>query len=135
MKEIENERFSEEQVIAIFKEAVRTLKKMPPVRVRGYFNAWPEIIYTERETMRMDQKPKMWRATPDAISRMERAVNWLGLLEDAVERKILWMRSSNIPWEIISKTFGFSRVTANKKYKNAIRFITQNYPDLPMCGH
>jgi hypothetical protein len=135
MENAENKRLSEEQVIAIFREAVRTLKKMPPVRVQGYFNAWPEIIYTEREIMRMDQKNKVWRATPDAISRMEKAVSWLSLLEDAVERKIVWMRANNIPWDIIKKTFGFSRVTANKKYKNAIKFITQNYPDLPIYGH
>ena len=62
-----NKRFDEQEIIAIFKEAVRTLKKLPPVRVRGYFNSWPEIVYTEREIMRMDQKPKLWRATPDAI--------------------------------------------------------------------
>ncbi len=132
---MENTRFSEEQIIAIFKEAVRTLKKMPPVRVQGYFNAWPEIIYTEREIMRMDQKSKVWRATPDAISRMERAMEWLNLLKTPEERKIVWMRANNIPWDIIKKTFGFSRVTANKKYKNSIKFITQNYPDLPIYRH
>jgi hypothetical protein len=127
-----NKRFDEQEIIAIFKEAVRTLKKLPPVRVRGYFNSWPEIVYTEREIMRMDQKPKLWRATPDAISRMEKAIEWLSLLETPEERKIVWMRANNIPWNIISKTFGFSRVTANKKYKNAINFITQNYAQLPL---
>ncbi len=127
MENTENTRFNEEQIIAIFKEAVRTLKKLPAVRIQGYFNAWPEMIYTEREIARMDQKNKVWRATPDAISRMEKAIGWLSLLENAVERKIVWMRASNIPWEIIKKTFGFSRVTANKKYKNAIKFITNNY--------
>jgi len=127
-----NKRFDEQEIIAIFKEAVRTLKKLPPVRVRGYFNSWPEIVYTEREIMRMDQKPKLWRATPDAISRMEKAIEWLSLLETPAERKIVWMRANNIPWNIISKTFGFSRVTANKKYKNAINFITQNYAQLPL---
>ena len=135
MKNLENPRFSEEQIIAIFREAIRTLKKMPSVRVQGYFNAWPEIIYTEKEIMRMDQKPRMWRATPDAISRMERAIEWLNLLKTPEERKIVWMRANNIPWDIIKKTFGFSRVTANKKYKNAIKFITQNYPDLPIYRH
>jgi len=127
-----NKRFDEQEIIAIFKEAVRTLKKLPPVRVRGYFNSWPEIVYTEREIMRMDQKPKLWRATPDAISRMEKAIEWLSLLETPEERKIVWMRANNIPWNIISKTFGFSRVTANKKYKNAINFITHNYAQLPL---
>lgn len=127
MENTENTRFSEDQIIAIFKEAVRTLKKLPAVRIQGYFNAWPEIVYTEREIMRMDQKTKLWPATPEAISRMEKAVSWLSLLDNAVERKIVWMRASNIPWDIIKKTFGFSRVTANKKYKKAIKFITNNY--------
>ncbi len=135
MTNLENKRFSEEQIITMFREAVRTLKKMPPVRVQGYFNAWPEIIYTEREIMRMDQKTKVWRATPEAISRMERTISWLSLLETPMERKIVWMRANYIPWEIIRKTFGFSRVTADKKYKNAIKFITQNYPDLPIYRH
>jgi hypothetical protein len=132
MQKETNKRFDEQEIIAIFKEAVRTLKKLPPVRVRGYFNSWPEIVYTEREIMRMDQKPKLWRATPDAISRMEKAIESLSLLETPEERKIVWMRANNIPWNIISKTFGFSRVTANKKYKNAINFITQNYAQLPL---
>ena len=63
---------------------------------------------------------------------MEKAIEWLSLLETPEERKIVWMRANNIPWNIISKTFGFSRVTANKKYKNAINFITHNYAQLPL---
>lgn len=130
-----NERFDEKQVIALFKEAVRILKRLPSTRVQGYFNAWPDVVYSEIEIIRMDKKTKTWPATAEAISRMERTIEWLKLLNTATERKIVWMRASNIPWDIISKTFGFSRVTASKKYKNSIKFITQNYPDLPMYRH
>lgn len=122
-----NKRFDEQQIIAIFKEAVRTLKKLPPVRVQGYFNSWPEIIYTEREIMRMDHKPKVWRATPEAISRMEKAIEWLSLLETPAERKIVWMRANNIPWNEICKTFGICRSAANKRWKKAIVTICQKY--------
>lgn len=34
-----------------FKEAARTLRRLPNVRVRGYFNAWPQIIRTAREVL------------------------------------------------------------------------------------
>jgi len=122
------QKLDEQQVIARFKEAVSTMRRLPPVRVQGYFNAWPDMVYTEIEIMRMDRKPKTWPATPEAISNMEEAILWLNLLETVEDRKIVWMRASNIPWDIISKTFGFSRVTANKKFRNAIKFITQNYP-------
>ena len=123
-----NQKLDEQQIIARLKEAVSTMRRLPPVRVQGYFNAWPDMVYTEIEIMRMDRKPKTWPATPEAISNMEEAILWLNLLETVEDRKIVWMRASNIPWDIISKTFGFSRVTANKKFRNAIKFITQNYP-------
>ena len=122
------QKLDEQQVIARLKEAVSTMRRLPPVRVQGYFNAWPDMVYTEIEIMRMDRKPKTWPATPESISNMEEAILWLNLLETVEDRKIVWMRASNIPWDIISKTFGFSRVTANKKFRNAIKFITQNYP-------
>ena len=120
-----NQKLNEQQVIARFKEAVSTMRRLPPVRVQGYFNAWPDIVYSEIEIMRMDKKSKTWPATPDAISRMQETVLWLNLLETVVQRKIVWMRASHTPWQVICKTFGFSRTTANKKYKNAICKITQ----------
>lgn len=127
---MEKQQLSEQQIIAIFKEAVRTLKRLPPVKVQGYFSVWPEIVYSEVEIMRMDKKPKTWPATPDAISRMERSIEWLSLLETVEERKIIWMRANNIPWVIISKTFGICRSAANKKYKNALCKIMQKLEKL-----
>lgn len=121
-------RFNEKEIIAIFRQAAQTLRRLPSPKVQGYFNSWPDIIYTKKEVIRMDQKPSKQPVTPEAISRMEKAISWLSLLEKPIDRKIVWMRANYIPWEIISKTFAFSRVTASKKYKNAIKFITQNYP-------
>jgi hypothetical protein len=120
---MEKQRLDEQQIIAIFKEAVRTLRRLPPVRVQGYFSVWPEIVYSQAEVMRMDKKTKTWPPTPDAISRMEKAIDWLNLLETVEERKIVWMRANNIPWNIICKTFGICRSAANKKFKKAVAKI------------
>jgi len=120
---MEKQQLDEQQIIAMLKEAVRTLRRLPSVRVQGYFCSWPEIIYTEREIMRMDQKTKTWPPTPEAISRMEIAVSWLNLLETTEQRKIVWMRANNIPWNEICKTFGICRSMANKRWKKAIEKI------------
>ena len=122
---MQNKKLNEQEIIAIFKEAVRTLKRLPPVKVQGYFSAWPDIAYTEKEVMRMDKKTKTWPPTPEAISRMESAVSWLNLLETVEERKIVWMRANNVPWNEICKTFGTCRSNANKKYKNSLCKIVQ----------
>lgn len=116
-------RLTEKEIITRFKEAVATLRRLPPVRVQGYFNSWPDIIYTEREIMRMDQKTRIWPATPDAIARMEKTILWLNLIEEINDRKIVWMRAENIPWEIICKRFEISRAYAFRKWKNAIHAI------------
>lgn len=116
-------KLTEQDVIARFREAVITLRRLPQVKVRGYFNSWPEIIYTEREVMRMDRKTRMWPATADAIARMEKTILWLNLIAEINDRKIVWMRAENIPWEIICKRFEISRGYAFKKWKNAIHTI------------
>ena len=124
---MENERLSEQQVIARLKEAASTMKKLPFVKVQGYFNAWPDIVYSPREISAMDQKPKKWLATPKAISRTEEVCKWLYFLENIQDRKLVWMRANNKPWQIICNKFGFSRVTANKRWKKSILRITQKH--------
>ena len=132
---MQNQKISEHQVVARLKEAVLTLRKLPDVRVQGYFSIWPDVIYTQREIMRMDQKSKRSPATAESISQMEEAIEWLLWIEKAEDRKLVWMRAQNIPWEVISKTFGFSRVTANKKWKKAILKITNKYLITETAGH
>lgn len=115
----------EKQIIARFREAALTIRKLPLVRVRGYFNAWPDIIHSEIEIIRMDKKAKFFPATPAAISRMEEVLEWLILIDEIDDKKLIWMRAENVPWGIICKTFGICRSAANKKYQKAIDRICQ----------
>ncbi len=117
--------WTEEMVANAFEEAIRTLKKLPPTKLYNYFSSWPVVIYTEIEIIRMDQKPKKWPATPEAISRMEKTCAWINFLEEVEDRKLIWLRAKRMPWKLICNEFGISRATANRKWKNAIRTITQ----------
>jgi hypothetical protein len=116
--------WTEEMVIRAFEEAIRTMKKLPSEKLRDYFTSWPQVIYSEIEIIRMDQTPKKWPATPEAISRMEKACGWILLLKEVEERKIIWLRAKRTPWKLICGELGFSRATANRKWKSAIRQIT-----------
>ena len=61
-----------------FEEAAATLRRLPNVKVRGYFNAWPQIIRTVRE--KLDEDKEAYRHSPpqpDAISRMEETIQWV----------------------------------------------------------
>jgi hypothetical protein len=122
-----NQKLNEQQVIARLKEAMSTIRRLPPVKVQGYFNAWPDMVYSEIEIMRMDRKPKKLAVTAEAISRMEEAVSWVNLLKKADERQMVWMRANGVPWNEICKILAISRVTANKRYKNAIEKIRIEY--------
>jgi hypothetical protein len=115
-----NQKLDSKQIIARFKEAVLTLKKLPSVRVRGYLNAWPDIVYSEVEIRRMDKKTKTWQVTPEAVSRMEEVLRWWALIEETEDKKLVWMRAEETPWDEICKVFGICRSAANKKYKKAI---------------
>lgn len=118
--------WTEEMVVKAFEDAMRTLKKLPTAKLRDYFTSWPQVIYKEIEILRMDQKPKKWPATPEAIARMEETCSWIHFLESVEERKIVWLRAKKTPWQLICGEFGISRATANRKWKNSIRIITQN---------
>lgn len=113
-----------QEVKSRLKKAAITMRKLPSVKTQGYFNAWPEIIYSEKEIMRMDQKFKKQPATPEEVSLMEESCNWLLLLEKIEDRKLVWMRANNRPWQIICQKFGFSRVTANKRWQKSLLIIT-----------
>lgn len=121
---MDNKIWNEEIVIAAFEEAIRTLRKLPSARLKSYFTSWPEIIHSEIEILRMDQKPNKWPATAEDISKMEKVCSWIFFVKTVEERKIIWLRAARAPWKLICGQFGISRATANRKWKNAIRQIT-----------
>ena len=51
-----------EDVAARFEEAASTSRRLPPVRVQGYFNCWPAIVRSEWETFAADER--VYRSVP-----------------------------------------------------------------------
>lgn len=123
---MQNNQITAQEVTARFKEAVLTIRKLPPVKVRGYFTVWPDIIYSQREISKMDVKSKE-SATPEEVSRMEEACGWIEFLDNIDDKKLVWMRAGNIPWRIICDKFGLCRSAVFKRWKKAIDRICQKH--------
>ena len=105
-----------------FEEAFRTLRKLPPVRVQGYFNAWPQIVRSEKEILAMEPQPMLVWPSTSAITRLEQTFDWvLWIGED--ERRLIWWRAARRPWKEISSELGVDRTTAWRRWQMALAKI------------
>ncbi len=105
-------------------EAAQVMRRLPPVRVPGYFNTWPKMIVEFAD--RVGQEPEPLRLpppSPAAISRMEETLTWLRWLETD-DAKLVWARADLTPWKAICWQFGIARATANRRYQYGLSVIT-----------
>src|SRR6478736_5081753 len=103
----------EERVV----DAAQVMRRLPPVRVPGYFSTWPRALVEFAD--RVGQQPEPMRLPPPsaaAISRMEEALEWLRWLQ-AEDVKLVWARANQTPWKEVSWQFGIARATANRRWR------------------
>lgn len=82
-------------------EAADVLRRLPSVRMQGYFSTWPATIVEFSDLV--GQTPEPMRLPPPsaaAISRMEATLPWLRWLE-VEDAKLVWMRVEGAPWKAI----------------------------------
>ncbi len=111
-----------EDVADHFEEAFRTLRKLPPVKVQGYFNAWPQVIRTEREILAMEPEPMRVWPSAAAISRLEQTFDWVLWLGES-ERRLIWWRAARRTWTQITHQLCVERSTAWRQHKLALTKI------------
>ena len=112
-----------EMVEVRLEEAATVIRRLPPVRVPGYFNTWPAMVIEFAD--RVGQQPEPMRLpppSPAAISRMEETLSWLRWLEGE-DAKLVWARSDHTPWKAICWRFGIGRATANRRWRYGICLI------------
>ena len=104
-------------------EAADVMRRLPEVRVPGYFNTWPKIL-PEFSDLVGQEPPKLKRLPPssDAISRMEETLGWLRWLEGD-DAKLVWARAERTPWKMICWRFGISRATAHRRWEYVLSLI------------
>jgi hypothetical protein len=112
-----------DEVALRFEEAATTGRRLPPVRVQGYFNTWPTIVRESWEAMRDDDRPACFPPTPKEIDRMLEVMQWVHCLE-VEDRKIVWMRAGRDRWKFIATRFGICVKTAQRRHERAVVRVT-----------
>ena len=113
-----------DDVAARFAEAAETGRRLPRVRVQGYFNVWPAFVRDGWEGF--DDKDYEYRPlppTPEAIERMLETMRWMQWLE-VEQRHLVWMRSNRYRWEQIGRRFACAARTAQRRFDAAIHLVT-----------
>lgn len=115
-----------EGVAARFEEAASTGRRLPPVRVQGYFNCWPAFVRKEWESFSADEKVyRPFPPTPDAIDRMLETMRWVQWLE-IEQRHLVWMRAKRYGWRDITIRFACDRSTAWRRWQRALEIVATN---------
>ena len=109
-------RLTEEQIAERLIEAARTAHRLPPVKVQGYFNAWPAIKRMPWENLGVEPEPIRIPPSPEAVERMLEVMQWMVGLEEE-QRHLLWMRAERYPWRDICARMGCDRTTAWRRWK------------------
>ncbi|BAP88864.1 uncharacterized protein E1O_17330 [Burkholderiales bacterium GJ-E10] len=112
-----------EDVAARFDEAVTTGRRLPPVRVQGYFNTWPPILRQKWEVFSAeDPVYRPLPPSPEAVDRMLEAMRWMLWLEEE-QRHLVWMRAKRYGWRDITIRFACDRTTAWRRWQRALRTV------------
>ena len=106
-----------------FHEATQTSRRLPPVRVQGYFNVWPLFARQEWEVMsNTDVELRAMPPTPEAVERMLEAMRWVQWLEEE-QRHLVWMRAKEYEWKDICRRIGCDRTTAWRRWQRALAVV------------
>jgi len=96
--------------------AAEIMRRLPPVKVRGYFCAWPKFCSDEDFFNTTDT----WLPPlPDEIKAMEDILEWLKFTS-LENRRIVWLRSCGMGWKRLSDLYHKSRSTLTRQYRNAL---------------
>ena len=104
-------------------EAAAVMRRLPPVRVPGYFSTWPRALVEFADLVGQQPAPmRLPPPSPGAISHMEEALGWLHWLEP-LDAKIVWLRAGGERWKGICWKVGLTRSAAHRHWQYALSVI------------
>lgn len=110
-------------------EAALTLKRLPHppgTGPKGFGSSWPEYVRDARHAYGYHEA--RMRVVPNAseIARMEEAIDWLRLIADPVDRRIVWMRAEGQRWRPVCHRAGVARATAWRRWTASLLTIAKH---------
>lgn len=108
-----------------FEAAASTARRLPPVRVQGYFTVWPMIVRSEWERMSAEERPKLhFQPSPVEVDAMLEVMHWVQWLE-LDQRHLVWMRAKRYGWRDIAIRFACCTKTAQRHWQVALLSVAQ----------
>jgi hypothetical protein len=101
-------------------EAADVLNRLPATRVRGFYSLLP-LLPDGSAGDSARERPAA--PAPEAIDRLDEALQWLGWLEPE-ERRLVWLRAEGLPWKRITHRLGTGRTTAWQRWTTALLKIS-----------
>jgi hypothetical protein len=104
--------WNEKIVMAYLEDAAAIHRRLPEVKVAGYFSLWPDTMKDDWTRLYDAVNGKNRIGPPNAreVTYHEEIMQWLRWLERP-QQQIVWMRANRIPWKVLVDQFGISRVT------------------------
>ena len=113
-------------VAARLEDAVNTGRRLPPVRVQGYFTVWPVLVRQEWESLAADEKVyRSFPPSPKDIDRMLEVMRWVQWL-DVEQRHLVWMRAKRYGWREIGIRFACCTKTAQRHWQKALQTLADH---------
>ena len=113
-------------VAARLEEAANTGRRLPPVRVQGYYTVWPVFVRQEWETLAADEKVyRPFPPSPKDIDRMLEVMRWVQWLE-VEQRHLVWMRAKRYGWRDITIRFACCTKTAQRHWQKALQTLADH---------
>ena len=107
-------------------EAANTGRRLPPVRVQGYYTVWPVFVRQEWETLAADEKVyRPFPPSPKDIDRMLEVMRWVQWLE-VEQRHLVWMRAKRYGWREIGIRFACCTKTAQRHWQKALQTLADH---------
>ncbi|MBF0401657.1 MAG: hypothetical protein HQL90_12935 [Magnetococcales bacterium] len=120
-----NGKWTAKMVAARMEEAVRTLRllRISGLKPRGYASSWPEVVPGPDEALgRVDDEFRAGPPTPEDITKMDEALQWLCWLEPD-QARLVWMHAEGVPRKTICAKVGMSRAKAWRSWAAALMTI------------
>lgn len=122
-------KWTEEKVIEWLSIAAMVDKSLPPVGIRkvtgqkwNVMREWYELLWDDDKE---DIKPR-FNPTNEQISMWEQVVlRWFLLIDNPIDKKIVWMHACGQGWVQIGKTLHRSRQSVASHYQKAIETLVE----------
>ena len=107
---LDHHQWDEKLVFAHLESAAGIHRRLPEVKVAGYFSLWPETMKDDWTQLyeTVNGRSRLGSPMPHEVTYHEEVMAWLRWIPRN-EQQIIWMRANRLPWKSLEYEFGMER--------------------------